>query len=439
MNYPSKLYRRYLLLLLLVILAFNNVDRLALGLVLQNIKTDLNLSDSQLGALTGISFALFYSVMGIPIARMADRSDRVWIICVTTALWSIAVALCGAAGTFLQLMLIRVIVGIGEAGCVPPAHSLIAEEFPRSERPRALSTYMQGYSISVFIGYFAAGWFNELYGWRVMFVLVALPGVALAILAGFSLREPRRALQKSENLSSTTPGLKSLCAMLASHPTFRHLLMAYALTLFFSYGALNWQGPFFVRSFNMNTAQLGTWLCIVFGVSGLVGTWLGGELASRWAPNDEPLQLKAAAVINAVFSGAFWSFIYLCHTYPPALFWMGISNLGGVAILGPLFAALQTLIPQRLRAMAVAVVLLFANLVGMGLGPLLVGILSDALRPALGDESLRYSLLAICPGYLWVSWHLWRASKTFGRDLEATPRLFALDVDSSSVAPRAVS
>ena len=160
----ATVYRNYLLTVLLVILAFNYVDRVALGLLLQDIKVDLDLSDTQLGFLSGIAFALFYSVMGIPIARWADRGNRVMIITVTTALWSVAVALCGLAGSFLQLLLIRIGVAVGEAGCIPPAHSLIADYFTRAERPRAVARYMLGGPLSFVIGYFLAGWLNQLCG-----------------------------------------------------------------------------------------------------------------------------------------------------------------------------------------------------------------------------------------------------------------------------------
>src|SRR5688500_3715382 len=175
-------YKQYLLAVLLVVLASNYVDRLALGLLLQDIKVDLSLSDTQLGLLSGIAFALFYSVMGIPIARWADCGNRVTIITLTTALWSAAVALCGLAGSFGQLMLIRIGVAVGEAGCIPPAHSLIADYFTRAERPRAVSIYMLGASFAVVIGYFGAGWLNEFYGWRVTFMLLGLPGLVLAAL-----------------------------------------------------------------------------------------------------------------------------------------------------------------------------------------------------------------------------------------------------------------
>ena len=179
----ARAYKKYLLAVLLLLLAFSYVDRLALGLVLQDVKVDLDLSDAQLGLLTGIAFALFYSLMGIPIARWADRGDRVKIIAISGAVWSIAVVLCGFAENFLQLMLIRVVVAVGEAGCIPPAHSLIADHFSRQERPRALAIYCLGGPLSFIIGYFLAGWLNELYGWRMTFVLLGLPGVLVGALA----------------------------------------------------------------------------------------------------------------------------------------------------------------------------------------------------------------------------------------------------------------
>jgi predicted MFS family arabinose efflux permease len=168
----DRVYKRYLLGVLLLIYAFNGVDRLALGLLMQNIKADLHLSDTELGVLTGIAFALFYSLMGIPLARWADSGNRVTLIAATTALWSVAVAMCGMVGNFMQLLSVRIFVAVGEAGCVPPAHSLIADYFGRAERPRAVSIYMLGTSLSGVIGYFLAGWLNEFYGWRSTFILL---------------------------------------------------------------------------------------------------------------------------------------------------------------------------------------------------------------------------------------------------------------------------
>lgn len=425
-------YKRYLLAVLLVTLAFNAVDRLALGLLLQDIKIDLELSDSQLGFLTGIAFALFYSVVGIPIARWADRSNRVTIISITTALWSAALALCGLAATFLQLLVIRIAVAVGEAGCVPPAHSLIADHFNRAERPRAVAIYMLGSPLSAVIGYFLAGWLNEIYGWRVTFMLLGLPGLALALLVRFTLREPRlrkpsmdapcidaaNGLAESTAVSSAQPSLKAVCVTLWANNTFRHLLMCFAVSGFFNQGIWTWQPAFFVRSYGLGTGELGTWLSVIYGLGGLLGIYLGGELASRHAANNERLQLKAMAVLTAGFAITS-ACTYLSPNHYVAFGFAGLSVVGGAAIIGPLFAMIQTLVPPRMRAMSIAILYLFANLIGMGLGPLAAGALSDAFQPRAGEESLRYALLVLCIGSLWVGWHYWRASTTVIRDLEA--------------------
>jgi len=417
----SRKYKNYLLTVLMVILAFNFVDRMALGLVLQDIKIDLHLSDSQLGLLSGIAFALFYSILGIPIARWADRGDRVKIIGLTTALWSAAVALCGMAGNFLQLLVIRIVVGVGEAGCIPPAHSLIADFFTRAERPRAVSIYMQGIAASLMIGYFVAGWLNEFYGWRAMFVLIGLPGLALGAIARFSLREPRRGKPETTASSPVQPSLREVCVTLWGSATFRHLLYCYSVLYFFSWGATQWTPAFFVRSFGLKTGELGTWLALVYGVGGVFGTYWSGAWAARRAANNERLQLKAVA-IAACISGLLGAFTYLPSLAPNqywAFGWQGLSTVAALMVNGPAFAVIQTLVPGRMRAMSIALLYLFANLIGMGLGPWAAGALSDALRPWAGEESLRYALLAISPGYFWAAWHLWQASKTVTRDLEA--------------------
>lgn len=423
-------YKYYLLGTLLIIFAFNYVDRFALGLLLQEIKVDLQLSDTQLGLLTGIAFALFYSLLGIPIARWADRGNRVTIIAFTTALWSAALALCGFAATFTQLLLIRVGVAVGEAGCQPPAQSLIADYFTRAERPRAFAIYTLGVPLSAVVGYFLAGWLNELYGWRITFVLLGMPGLGLAALAWLTLREPRRTPQASESdLSAPVeaaalvlrPGLKEVFVTLWANVTFRHLLLCWSVVAFFGYGLWQWKPAFFIRSFGIDTAQAGTWLALIYGVCALVGLWGGGEWASRVASHNERLQFRAIAIAYCTF-GCVQALMFLSPNLYPALALLAISTVGIYTAHGPIFAAIQSLVPTRMRAMAVATLYLFANLIGMGLGPLAAGVLSDALHARFGQDSLRYALLVLCSGYLWAAWHLWRASKTVGSDLEAAQR-----------------
>jgi MFS family permease len=431
-------YKNYLLGVLLVILAFNNVDRQVLGLLMQDIKTDLHLSDTQLGFLSGIAFSLFYSIMGIPIAQWADRGNRVTIISITTALWSAAVALCAVAGNFAQLLLIRVGVAVGEAGCVPPAHSLIADYFTRAERPRATARYMLGVPISIVFGFFVAGWVNELYGWRMTFVLLGLPGLALAPLAWFTIREPRRDKARrtvvSQTLTPATamplqPSLREVCATLWANVSFRHLLFCYSLAAFFGQGIWQWKPAFFMRSFGLETGELGTWFAVIYGVAGLFGMYWGGELAARRAAHNERLQLKAMTITYCCF-GIVSTGIYLSPNAYLAFGLMGIATVGASMVTGPMFAMIQTLVPQRMRAVSIAIVFLFANLIGLGLGPLAAGALSDAFRPLVGKESLRYALLILCPGYFWVAWHLWRARRTVAGDLEALQSAERRVVDS---------
>lgn len=427
-------YKKYLLGILLCNLTFIGMDSRVLGLVLQDIKVDLRLTDTQLGLLTGMAFAFFYSVMGIPLARWADRGNRVTIMTLTAGLWSVAVALCGLAGSFVQLLIIRIGAAIGEAGCMPTAHSLIADNFTRAERPRAVSIFMLGGSLSMFIGYAMAGWLNEFFGWRMTFMLLAVPGLILAALAWFTLREPRRSKQtheaaariapsthsqlESTDLPSTQPSLKKVGMTLWNNRTFRHLAVCFAAASLFGYGMVQWEAAFFIRSFGLKTGELGTWLAVISGVFGLLGTYCGGEWASRYAANNERLQLKFMTAAFASY-GAISACIYLSPNHYIAFSLMAFATFGFNAAIGPLFATIQSLVPAEMRAMSIALIYFFANLIGMGLGPLAAGAMSDAYQPIFGEESLRYSLLTLCPGYLWAAWHLWRASRTVTSDLQA--------------------
>ncbi len=419
-------YKKYLLFILLVLFTFNLTESGALGLVLQQIKIDLHLRDTELGLLTGIAFALFYSVMGIPIARWADGGNRVLIITTTTALWSVAVALCGVAASFLQLLLIRIGVAVGEAGLNPPAHSLIAESFTRAERPRAVAVYMLGGSLSNVTGYFMAGWLTEIYGWRLMFMLIGLPGLALAALVWGTLKEPRSrhpgtlAAPEPGSISSfqAPPKLREVYLLLWTSATGRHLLFSMCVVYFFGYGMVQWQPAFFIREFKMSTGELGTWFAAVYTVCGFLGTYSSGTLACRYAANNERLQLRVLAPLSAS-SGLVSAAMYLSPNKYSAFALMGVAAIIGSATAGPLFATIQTLVPPRMRATTIALFYLCANLIGLGLGPLVTGALSDAFRPLLADESLRFALLALCPGSLWGAWHLWQASKTVQEDLDA--------------------
>jgi MFS family permease len=424
---PSLAYRRYLLILLTAIFGSAFIDRMALGVLLQDIKVDLELSDTQLGFLSGIAFALFYSVMGIPIARWIDRGNRILIISLTAALWSIAVGLCGVAGGFAQLMAIRVGVAVGEAGAFPSGISLIADYFNRSERPRAVAIYSLGAPLAMICGYLIAGWLNQLYGWRLTFVLIGAPGLLLAAAARLTLREPRLAaaasgdtlLVESRSVRDKQPGLRVVWTTLWTSRTFRNLLLCISITFFFVYGNLQWQPSYFIRSFGLTSGQVGAWFAVIFGVGGVIGTYVGGELATRYAAGNERLQLVALA-LAMISCGVLSALVFLCPSLPVALGLLTAVSLAINVSSGPLYATIQTLAPERMRAVAMALVMLFGNLIGMGFGPLATGALSDAFHGWAADESLRYALLAMSPGYLLVAWFAWRASRTVMRDLAAS-------------------
>jgi MFS transporter, Spinster family, sphingosine-1-phosphate transporter len=412
-------YRFYLLGVLTAILAFNYTDRFALGVVLQDIKVDLQLSDAQLGLLSGIAFALFYALMGVPIARLADRGNRVVITAVATATWSIAVALCGASRTFVELMLVRVGVGAGEAGCVPPALSLIADHFDRTERPRAVAAYIQGISISMIIGFFAAGWLTEKFGWRAAFPMIGLPGLALGLLAFFTLKEPRKNSHLVAKALTKRPTAREAWAVVWGSVTFRHLMYAIAIMWFFSYGTMQWTPAFLVRSFGMKPGPLGTWLAAVYGLGNIIGTYWGGEWCMRRARNNEGRQLKMIAIATAI-SGIFQALVYIPMTAPTyywAFAWLAIATIASAMSNGPCFSVIQALMPENVRATAFSLVYLFGNLVGLGLGPWLAGVLSDLMVPITGSESLRFSMLLLCPGFIWGAWHMWRGNRTAEREI----------------------
>jgi MFS family permease len=430
-------YRNYLLAVVAVIVALNAAEQLALGLVLQDLKHDFLLTDTQLGLLTGFAFALFYAVAGLALARWADRGNRIVIISLTTIAWGVLLAAFGRATTFLQLVLLRVGIGVGEAGSVPVAQSLIADYFDRAERVRAMAVYFATVAgVAQIVGYVVAGQLNEVYHWRVMFMVLGLPGLAIAIVAWFTLREPRTgSLRKrpvargfgSAHASSPTAtagapaplGLNEALVTLWSNTTLRHLMLFWAVWGFTNFGLLRWSPAFFVRSYGLHTGELGIWFACVYGVTGTLGPLLGGAWCSRYAARNEALQLKAMAVTCCgllIIS----PFIYLVHDYRLAFGFLGVTGLLSMVFIGTFFAIVTTVVQHGLRASATAVLMLIGSLVGQGFGPLVTGALSDALRAQLGQESLPYASLAMCPGFLWAAWHLWRASRSVSADLPDT-------------------
>jgi MFS family permease len=414
----SKAYTRYALGLLVVVYVFNFIDRSILSILLESIKEEFQVSDAFLGLLSGPAFAILYSIVGLPIARWSDRGTRTTIISLAVLAWSGMTAVTGLVTTFSQLMLARIGVGIGEAGCSPPAHSLISDYFPLARRATALSIYALGIPIGGGIGFLAGGWLDEFFDWRMAFIVVGLPGVLLALIVKLTLKEPKRGTFDEPIAAGTPqPSVGQVLRFLNGLKSFRHMAIAASLHAFYGYGAAAFLAAFFRRSHDMDPGELGTWLASIAFTAGAAGTFLGGYLSDRLGRRDERWYMWVPGLATLAFV-PFAFLLYLsADPYIGLLLYFPGSILGGMW-LGPTFAMTQTLVPPNMRATAAAILLFAINMIGLALGPQGVGILSDLLVPTFGNESLRYALLITVVGFaLWSMIHYAMASRTLRADL----------------------
>lgn len=407
---------RYALGLLVVVYACNFIDRQILTILMEPIRKELQLTDTQLGLLSGIAFALFYSTLGIPIARLADRRSRKSIIAVCLAFWSLATALSGAVQSFAQLLLARICVGIGEAGCTPPAHSILSDYYPVQRRATAVAIYSLGVPLGTLFGLMAGGWLNQYLGWRAAFLLVGLPGVLLALVVWFTLREPARPPRSKSPVAAEEPSLLGVFPVLWRIPTYRFLCLAAAVQSFAFFGTTLWLASFLIRSYGMDTGAVGTALGLLMGVMGGLGTLLGGYGSDRLARRDRRWYLWLPG-LGALASAPLYAAAFLAPTLALTLGLLVVPIFLTFLSTGPGFATAQNLVPPHLRATASAVMLFSVNLIGAGLGPQAVGIISDLVRPTAGEESLRWALAVVCVGYVVGGAFFILAARTIRQDM----------------------
>ena len=412
----SPAVRNYALGVLVVVYTFNFIDRQILSILLEPIKQDLGLSDSALGMLTGFAFALFYATLGIPIARFADRSNRRNLIAWALAIWSAMTAVSGLAQNFWHLLLARIGVGVGEAGCSPPAHSMLADYFPTENRATALGIYSLGIPFGILFGFIAGGWLNEFFGWRVAFFIVGVPGLLLAILVRFTLREPPRGMAEGRVADEEQPTIMETFRFLWSKRSFRHMAVGGGLTAFVGYGVITWVPSFLIRSYGMNTGDVGTYLGLILGIPGGIGIALGGYLADRYGARDTRWYLWIVSVALIASTPLFFG-VYLSNTAFASLMFLILPILLGNFYQATTFSQTQGLVSLRMRSVAAAVLLFILNMIGLGAGPQAVGILSDVLQPSYGDESLRYALLILSTVQIWAAYHYYQAGKSLKEDL----------------------
>ncbi len=420
-------YQYYVLFVLSLSYVFNVIDRGVLSILQQDIREELEISRTAMGLLTGLGFGLFYAVMTIPIARLADRWSRVHVLALATSLWSVATALCGTAFNYASLAVFRTTTGVGEAGGTPPSHSLISDYFPTSKRATALAIYAMSVPIGTAIGSLVSGWSNIYFGWRQTFLIVGLPGVAAALLVWLTVKEPPRGYadgpQSKPKLQ--TPAFLEVCRFLLTRKSFMHMSVAAALHAVMWYAGSNWNAEFFRSYHGMNSGITGNYLA-TFALIGALGSFLGGYLADRlstrhndkrwymWVPALAcllmvPLQFASYLSSNlAVVVPAFSAMVVLASMF-----------------FGPSFSVAQSIATVRMRAVAASVLLFIQSIIGLTLGAALPGAISDLLAASTGRMSLPYAMVIVGVANVWAAIHYFLGARNYREDLAQTAALNA--------------
>ena len=419
--YENKSYGYFVLGVLTTVYSFNFIDRQLLVILQESIKAEMGLSDTQLGLLSGFSFAIFYVSFGIPLAKLADSWIRRDVIVISLTIWSSMTAVSGVAQNFIHLLLARIGVAIGEAGGSPPAHAMVSDIFNQQQRATALAIYSTGINIGILFGFLLGGWINEFYGWRTAFLVVGLPGIALAIFLKLVVAEPTRGMAEEKVDEGSAPKLKETLKLLWSRKSFRHLSIACGIHAFVSYGAGNFIPSLFLRLHDIETGELGTWLALS-SVAGGIGTFMGGYLSDRLGKQD-PRWYQWVPAITTLIYLPFTLFIYLTDQTYLALMTTFITGMLFNAYLAPNLAITHSLVGLRMRAMSSAILFFILNLIGLGFGPMVIGFVSDMINPTYGIESIRYALLIVIPiSTIWSATHYFIAARHIRSDLDLAPK-----------------
>ena len=425
---PAPRDRWYVLAVLTAVYALNIADRFSIATLLEPIRRELGLSDSGIAFLTGFALALFYVTVGIPIAALADRSNRRNILALSLAIWSGMTALCGLARSYGELLLARFAVGIGEAGGTPPSTSILADKFPPATRPMALTIFALGACLGSWLGSSVAGAAAERGGWRLAFLVLGIPGVLLALLVAATVREPRRG-QLDSHAATAGSGAKRLTPLeilqqivdtvryMAGQRSAVHLVLGGSVATFWSWGLMWWTPTFLQRSHHLSVGAAGGLLGPMHLVAGTAGTLLAGAVMGLPAARDPRFVtrfLTWLTVLSTVPSflayevGSLRAATVLLWVFVPAVYFY----------IGPILGLLQNVVPANMRAGAVAILLFTANVANLILAPQVIGLLSDWFAGSFGAgrESLRWALLILATTGFWAAWHLWVAGKTIRAD-----------------------
>lgn len=409
-------YRRYVLGILVTVYTFNYLDRQILAILLEDIKAEFLLSDSQLGFLTGFSFALFYATLGVPIAMLADRTNRKRVVAVALLIWSGMTALCGTATSYLQLVLFRIGVGVGEAGGSPPSYSLISDYYGPEERSTALAIYSLGVPFGILFGFLIGGQMSEWLGWRAAFFVVGIPGVLLAAILWFTVKEPPRGLSENKTEEpADVPPFWDVVKFIFTQKSLIHVMLGATLTSFVGYGFVAWAPAFYIRTHGMSVSEVSVFLALTIGIAGGIGTFGGGWLADKLSARDTRWRMWVVAVALLVTS-PFGFVVYLADDLTMSqLFFIAPAFIGSL-FLGPSLGVVQGMVSVRMRAVAGAFFLFILNFIALGGGPFFVGLVSDLLADSAGTDSLRYALAIAGVFNLWAAFHYWYGARHLAAD-----------------------
>lgn len=404
---------RTTLTLLMLAYTLSMCDRMILSILFPDIKAEFGLTDTQLGFLGGISFALFYATMGLPIAKLSDQYSRKRLIIASLISFSIMTALGGMATGFISLLVFRIGVGIGEAGVNPASHSIIADYFPPQRRAFAMAILMLGGSFGMMFGFVGGGFIAEAYNWRIALVSVGVPGLLLAFVMARSLREPGRGTYEIET-PPPPPPIRTTAATMWTNPAMRHLIAGGIAVGLMGYGFTQWLPTFFMRTHDLSQSQTGMLMAGVFGISGAIGALAAGKWFDRLSTRGFQHGMRMLAIVP-FFTGPFFIMGLLADDLTTAILLFIIPGFAGNYAIGPTIAMVQTLSPVHMRAVSSAIKMLCLNLIGMGLGPLLVGLLSDLLTPQHGEDALRVALAFFTLVGLWGTVHFWLCARALAK------------------------
>ncbi len=410
-------YKWFVLAMLTLVYMFNFIDRQVMIILQEDIKAELDLSDTQLGLLTGLAFAVLYTTLGLPIARYADKHNRRNILAFSLGFWSLMTVLSGRAQNFFQLMLTRIGVSAGEAGGMPPSHSIISDYFPAKQRATALSIYSSGVYFGVLLGFILAGWLADTYGWRMAFYALGIPGILVAVILMFVIKEPIRGRLDKIESEAEKGSMMKVVKYLIGKKSFLYVSLGAGFTTFALYSSSHFLPSYLMRAHKVDLVTVSVVLGLTSGIGGILGTFIGGRIADIKGKKDMKWYLYVPMLACLI------SLIPSLLTYHTDNTNLALASVFPVMLIsstffGPVYAVGQSIAKPSMRAIATALILLFMNGIGLAFGPLVAGLLSDMLAPTYGVYSLRWAISITFMALLVAALFYWMASKHFEKDLE---------------------